>query len=72
MKTRKGRDSTKHVAIWILGALAGLIGAWIAGHLEKTVGVSDFGYALGFFAAFILFLGMGWMWISVSIAVEEE
>ncbi len=72
MRFHKRYDSTKHIAVWILGSLAGLIGAWIAGHLEKTVGVSDFGYALGFFAAFVLFLGMGWMWVSVAIAVKEE
>ncbi|MFH0889977.1 MAG: hypothetical protein V1836_02420 [Candidatus Aenigmatarchaeota archaeon] len=68
---RSKEESAKHVVVWVLGALSAMIGAWIMGHLDKTVGVSDAGYMTAFFVAFILFLGTGWFWISVAIAVKE-
>ncbi len=65
-------DSAKHVVVWVLGALCAMIGAWIMGHLDKTTGVTDTGYVVAFFVSFLLFLGAGWFWISVSIAVKEQ
>ena len=68
---RTKEESAKHVAVWVLGALSAMIGAWIMGHLDKAVGVTDTGYVVAFFIAFLLFLGTGWFWISVAIAVKE-
>ncbi len=65
-------DSAKHVVVWVLGALCAMIGSWIMGHLDKTTGVTDAGYVIAFFTAFLLFLGTGWFWISVAIAVKEQ
>ena len=64
-------ESSKHVVVWVLGALCAMIGAWVMGHLDKTTGVSDIGYLFAFFIAFVLFLGAGWFWISVAIAVKD-
>ncbi len=69
---RAKEDSAKHVVVWVLGALCAMVAAWIMGHLEKTTGVSDAGYVMAFFTAFLLFLGTGWFWISVAIAVIEN
>ena len=69
---RAKENSAKHVVVWVLGALCAMVGAWIMGHLDKTTGVSDAGYVLAFFTAFLLFLGTGWFWISVAIAVTEQ
>lgn len=72
LSRRTKEDSAKHVVVWVLGALCAMVGAWVIGHLEKTTGVSDLGYVLAFFVAFLLFLGAGWFWISVAIAVKEQ
>lgn len=59
------------VSFWVLGALCMLFGSMIAGHLEKTLGVTEFGYALAITIAFILFLLGSLLWISVSIAGKK-
>ncbi len=64
-------EAAKHIAVWVLGALSAMIGAWIIGHLDKTTGVTDAGYVMAFFISFIMFLGAGWFWISVAVAVKE-
>ncbi len=64
-------EAAKHVVVWVLGALSAMVGAWIIGHLDKTTGVTDAGYVMAFFVSFIMFLGAGWFWISVAVAVKE-
>jgi hypothetical protein len=62
----------KLILFWIIGALALLLGSWIAGHVEKTLGVTDLSYALALLVALILFLFGGFLWIAVAIGVMHE
>lgn len=65
------RRSWKIVTFWILGTFCVLFGSMIAGHLEKTIGVTELGYFLALLVSFILFLIGGLLWISVAIAVGK-
>lgn len=65
------RRGWKIVSFWILGTFCVLFGSMIAGHLEKTLGVTELGYFLALLISFVLFLIGGLLWISVAIAVRE-
>lgn len=65
---------TKLVAFWIIGSLSIMFGAWIVGHLEKTIGVSNLSYGASIVisALLIMFGGLAWIAVSVTVAEEEE
>lgn len=65
------KKNVKMAVFWILGSALIFLGSMIAGHLEKTLGVSDTGYLLALLVAFILFLAGGLLWISTAVAVKE-
>jgi len=65
------KKNWKIITFWILGAICILFGSMIAGHLEKTLGVTELGYFLALLVSFVLFLIGGLFWISVAIAVRE-
>ena len=65
------KKNWKIVTFWILGSVCITFGAMIAGHLEKTLGVSDLSFAFALMIAFVLFLVGGLLWISVATAVKE-
>ena len=62
----------KMITFWIAGALSIYFGAWIAGHLEKGLGVSDFAYYGTGFLAFLLVLFGGLAWIGVAVGVAQK
>jgi hypothetical protein len=64
--------TTKLIASWIFGGILLSIGAWIMGHADQTVGVSDIAYVIAIFAAFALILIGGLVWISVAIATPKH
>lgn len=63
---------TKLVVFWIIGSLSILFGAWIVGHLEKTVGVSTLSYSASIAIAALLVMFGGLAWIAVAVTVSEE
>jgi len=65
------KKNWKIVTFWVLGSICILLGSMIAGHLEKTLGVTDLGFGLALLISFVLFLVGGLLWISVAIAVKE-
>jgi len=64
--------SVKLVGIWVLGAVALLVGTWIIQNLEFNVGVSGFSYMVAILIAFVLFLFAGLAWISVAVATRHK
>ena len=62
----------KLALFWFIGALCILLGAWIAGHLERVLGVTDFSFYGTLFMAFLLFLFGGLAWIAVSVGVAQH
>ncbi|MCX6817263.1 MAG: hypothetical protein NTU57_00205 [Candidatus Aenigmarchaeota archaeon] len=64
--------TTKLIASWIFGGILLSIGAWIMGHVEVNVGVSDIAYAMAIIGAFILILLGGLVWISVATATSKN
>jgi hypothetical protein len=56
---------------WIIGAACILFGSMIAGHLDKTLGVTDVSYSLALLTAFILTLLGGFLWVSVAVALKR-
>jgi len=65
------KRSWKIITFWILGTFCIMFASMIAGHLEKTLGVTELGYFLALLVSFVLFLIGGLFWISVAIAVRE-
>lgn len=65
------RRNWKIVSLWVLGSVCILVASMIVGHLEKTLGVTDLGYALALLISFVLFLVGGLFWISVAIATKS-
>lgn len=66
------KKNVKMVVFWVLGSALILFGSMIAGHLEKTLGVSDTSYLLALLVAFVLFLVGGLLWISVAVKKTAE
>ena len=62
----------KLALFWIIGALAILLGAWISGHLERVLGVTDSSFYGTLFFAFILILFGGLAWIAVAVGVAQH
>ncbi len=62
----------KLALFWIIGALSILLGAWIAGHLERVLGVTDASFYGTFFLAFLLVLFGGLAWIAVAVGVAQH
>jgi hypothetical protein len=60
------------VAVWILGGLFILGGAWIVQNLQLNIGVSELQYAIALIIALVLFLMAGLCWISVAVATRQE
>ncbi len=60
------------IVFWIIGALAILFGTWIAGHVETALGVTTGSYALALLVAFLLILFGGLAWIAVAVTVSQE
>lgn len=62
----------KLALFWIIGALSILLGAWIAGHLERVLGVTDASFYGTIFLAFLLILFGGLAWIAVAVGVAQH
>lgn len=62
----------KLALFWVIGALCILLGAWIAGHLERVLGVTDTTFYGTLFVAFVLILFGGLAWIAVSVGVAQH
>jgi uncharacterized BrkB/YihY/UPF0761 family membrane protein len=56
---------------WVIGTACILLGTMIAGHLDKTLGVTDISYTLALVTAFVLILLGGFLWISVAVAFKR-
>lgn len=61
----------KLVLIWILGSMLMVAGAWVAGNLELTVGVSMVSYAIAVLASFVLVMLASLCWIAVAVAARH-
>ncbi len=62
----------KLIVFWIAGSLAIVFGAWIAGHVETTLGVTTGSYALAIIIATLLIMFGGLSWIAVAVTVAQE
>ncbi len=47
-------------------------GSWIAGHLERVLGVTDTSFYGTLFVAFLLILFGGLAWIAVAVGVAQH
>jgi hypothetical protein len=65
------RRNFKMVLFWIIGSLSILIGAIIAGNVEKTLGTDDTSMGAAMFIAFILIMLGGLLWITVAVAAKK-
>lgn len=65
------RRNMKMVLFWIIGSLSILIGAMIAGNVEKTFGTDDTSFAAAVFIAFILIMLGGLLWVTVAVAAKK-
>lgn len=65
------RRNLKMVFFWIIGSLSILIGAMIAGNVERTLGTDDQSFAAAVFIAFILIMLGGLLWITVAVAAKK-
>ncbi len=62
----------RFVLFWVLGALLMLVGSWIAGHVEWTVGTTKAAYYGAIVLAFLLFLLAGLCWVGVAVGVSKH
>lgn len=62
----------KLIVSWISGGILISAAAWILGHASETIGVSDIGYIMAVFLAFILILIGGLAWINVASATSKH
>lgn len=60
------------IIFWIMGSLAILFGAWIAGNVERALGTTDLSFILALIVAFLLILFGGFLWIAVAVGVAHE
>jgi len=65
------KRNLKMVLFWIIGSLSILIGAMIAGNVEKSLGTDDMSFTAAVFIAFILILLGGLLWITVAVAAKK-
>ena len=62
----------KLALFWVIGSLCILLGAWITGHLERVLGVTDASFYGSLFVSFLLFLFGGLAWIAVAVGVAQH
>lgn len=62
----------KLALFWLIGTLSILLGVWIAGHLERVLGVTDASFFGSLFVAFLLILFGGLAWIAVAVGVSQH
>ena len=62
----------KLVAFWVFGGILISAAAWILGHASETVGVSEIGYVMAVFMAFVMILIGGLAWINVAAATSKH
>lgn len=72
MVTKKELPEGKLALFWVAGSVLVLAGAWIAGHLEWTVGVTPASYYGTLTLALILIMIGSLAWIAVAIAVAHH
>jgi hypothetical protein len=65
------RRNLKMVFFWIIGSFSILIGAMIAGNVERTLGTDETSFAAAVFIALILILLGGLLWITVAVAAKK-
>ncbi|MFH0711175.1 MAG: hypothetical protein V1944_01205 [Candidatus Aenigmatarchaeota archaeon] len=65
------RRNFKMVLFWIIGSISILVGAMIAGNVEKTLGTDDTSVGAALFIALILILLGGLLWITVAVAAKK-
>ncbi len=62
----------KFILFWVIGALLILLGSWIAGHVEWTVGTTKLSYSFAIILAFISILIGGLCWIGVAVGAGKH
>lgn len=62
----------KLAIFWIVGAIAILFGAWVAGHVEMTLGTTQQSYIIALIVSLLLILFGGLCWIAISVRIAEE
>lgn len=62
----------RFILFWMIGALLILLGSWIAGHVEWTVGTTKLSYATALIVAFISMLLGGLCWIGVAVGASRH
>jgi hypothetical protein len=62
----------KLIATWIFGGVLISAAAWIFGHADSNAGVSQAGYVMAVFMAFVLILIGGLAWINVASATAKH
>ena len=72
MKKMEDLPEGKLILFWIIGAIAIVFGAWIAGHVEYTLGTSAGSYTLAIIISIFLVMLGGLSWIAVSVTVSQE
>lgn len=72
MVIKKELPEGKLAFFWIAGSVMMLAGAWIAGHLEWTLGVTPGSYYGSLALSLILILVASLAWIAVAIAVAQH
>ena len=64
LKPQKGEirllPEGKLVLFWIVGAIAIVFGAWIAGHVENTLGTTTGSYVLAIIISLLLYYNSIW------------
>lgn len=72
IRGREAMPEKKLALFWILGALAVLFGAWIAGNVEWVLGTTPGGYWGAVIVAFLFILAGGFAWISIAVSVAHH
>jgi type VI protein secretion system component VasK len=62
----------KLVTFWVFGGILISAAAWILGHASEAVGVSEIGYVMAVFLAFVMILIGGLAWINVAAAMSKH
>jgi hypothetical protein len=62
----------KLIVSWVFGGILITSAAWVLGHAEETIGVSQIGYVMAVFLAFVMILIGGLAWINVAAATSKH
>lgn len=62
----------KLAVFWIVGSIAILFGAWIVGHVEMTLGVTQQSYAIALLISLLLIMFGGICWVAIAVRIAEE